>query len=336
MKTQITFIAALAAFAGACDQGDAEPQAVSIEDVAEARSAELPVNVKDTDDYFIARQDMRRCAYPMCGGYFLDAVNYELMVCPDGSVDTECYVSDLDTPVGIGVETGDLVHGWFGTHDVGGSTWANFESDFVYESTAEEPWDVGSHNLIFNTGILCVTTPCPSQALAHLNHDWSLNDFEFFFWGNDAAEDQLLEDAFWAEYGADTSEAGGGALTFGDFWILFGNVFYSVYDVYTLKVADAPVCVVHDLDNTATAWSFASEAAAQDLIAGLEGTVTIYDGNCGDQQLFCPAVYMPVHGEIDANGDVCEDHGNACEFRSAVIAAAGENKATGEYFDGPC
>lgn len=318
----------------ACDS--AEESTPVDASVLESRSGELGPNTKDYEDYYVVRQDFRRCASPMCGGWFLSHVNHALMECADGSVADECYVARIDTPVGIGIEDGDLVHGYLMSEDIAGSSWGILESDFAYAPVLEEPFDFGSYNLVYNTGIVCITTPCPSTGLAHLNTELGLTDFDVFFFGADADEDQQLEDAYNAEYAADVGEPGGGALTFGQFWLIFGDVYYAVHNVYTLKVSDAPVCVVEDDGNTTTAWTFDNEAAAQGLIPALTGDVTVLDGICGDQQLFCPAVYMPVSGGIDANGGACEMHGNACEFRSAVISAAGDNKARGTYADGPC
>lgn len=46
--------------------------------------------------YVVSGRDFRKCAYPMCSGYFIKAVNKSKTTCLDGSKQTECYVSDLD------------------------------------------------------------------------------------------------------------------------------------------------------------------------------------------------------------------------------------------------
>lgn len=327
MKTSISFAIAACALLGACDTADNDSAPVTGETVLESRSAALPFTIKDNEIYFSVRQDFRRCAFPMCGGWFVSQVNHDLTECPDGSLADECYVPIIDAPEGVTIEDGDLVHGDFNLE--------NFEADYAYAPVLDDPWS-GSHNLVFNTGIVCITTPCPSQALSHLNTELGLDDFGLFYLGADVEEDELLEEAFSAEYAADAGEPGGGALTMGQFWMFFGDVYYAVTNVYTLKPAIAPVCVVSTIDTNVTAWSFDNEAAAQDLISGLTGDVTVLDGRCGDQAPFCPAVYMPVSGGIDANGGACETHGNSCEFRSAVIMAAGDAKAQGTYSEGPC
>ncbi|MBV1856997.1 MAG: hypothetical protein KUG77_01205 [Nannocystaceae bacterium] len=334
--TSTTILALLTTLsATACDAtGDAE--ALTIEDVAsESRSGDLGPDIKDSQDYYLARQDFRRCAAPACGGWFLSELNHQLLECPDGSIADECYVPEVSLPADVSLNDGDVVHGWFGTQDAFGN--GILEADFAYEPVLDDAGDFGSHNLIFNTGIVCVTAPCPSSALAHLNWNWIWTSPDYFYWGADVAEDLLLEEALLAEYADDVGEPGGGAITQGGFWTWGGDYYYAVYNVFTLKRAPTPSCVVLDGDATASAWSFETIAEAQAFADGLvDGPASILDGACGDQAIICPAVYMPVHGGIDAHGDVCETHGNACEFRGAIINAAGDNKAQGSWSAGPC
>jgi hypothetical protein len=42
------------------------------------------------------RHDTRRCASPMCGGWWVSRVNYNTTRCHDGSYAAECYVADID------------------------------------------------------------------------------------------------------------------------------------------------------------------------------------------------------------------------------------------------
>src|SRR6476660_8791281 len=46
--------------------------------------------------YFTIRKDLRRCAAPMCGGYFVRAVNNVRTKCADGRSASECYVGEID------------------------------------------------------------------------------------------------------------------------------------------------------------------------------------------------------------------------------------------------
>ena len=55
-------------------------------------------------DYFIVtRPDTRRCASPVCGGWFVKRVNAELTRCGDGSWEPECHMYTFDlTGLGLG------------------------------------------------------------------------------------------------------------------------------------------------------------------------------------------------------------------------------------------
>jgi hypothetical protein len=45
---------------------------------------------------YVARRDVRKCASPFCGGYFVHAVNRPLTRCADGAVQPECYAAVAD------------------------------------------------------------------------------------------------------------------------------------------------------------------------------------------------------------------------------------------------
>ncbi|MBD2730169.1 hypothetical protein H6G96_28585 [Nostoc sp. FACHB-892] len=46
--------------------------------------------------YYTVRRDFRRCASPICGGYFIKQVNLKATPCLDGVFRSECYVSAID------------------------------------------------------------------------------------------------------------------------------------------------------------------------------------------------------------------------------------------------
>ncbi|MBD2441562.1 DUF6748 domain-containing protein [Nostoc sp. FACHB-110] len=46
--------------------------------------------------YYTIRRDFRRCASPICGGYFIKQVNLKATPCIDGVFRSECYVSAID------------------------------------------------------------------------------------------------------------------------------------------------------------------------------------------------------------------------------------------------
>src|SRR5258705_1414233 len=46
--------------------------------------------------YYTVRRDMRRCASPLCGGYFIRRVNQSVTRCVNKRYMPECYVASID------------------------------------------------------------------------------------------------------------------------------------------------------------------------------------------------------------------------------------------------
>lgn len=149
--------------------------------LAGAQDAASPT-LQTRDGYLIVtRVDTRKCAYPMCGGYFVKAVNQALTRCADGSLQKACHAVQLNANA----------LGW--TDDQR----ATFEAEFAQghalvrgllepapagfytadQLTITEAWQgqglrnkpLGSFYGIKSTGIVCITTPCPSLAATRLN-----------------------------------------------------------------------------------------------------------------------------------------------------------------------
>lgn len=125
--------------------------------------------------YFVPEVDYRDCAWPMCGGYFVDPPNRGEITCPDGSQSTECYVVEIDDRnLGLNEETRArfdlaiaegrlLLDGRMTLHDYAGYTLARFEAVKAWEGqTGTDP--SGAWARVEETGMLCLVEPC-----AHLN-----------------------------------------------------------------------------------------------------------------------------------------------------------------------
>jgi hypothetical protein len=69
----------------AVDPADDAPEALTDD---EARAL--------TDTFVSVRPDLRRCAYPTCGGFWISWVNRATTVCADGRSASECYVATID------------------------------------------------------------------------------------------------------------------------------------------------------------------------------------------------------------------------------------------------
>lgn len=131
--------------------------------------------------YRVVAQDFRKCAFPMCGGVYVSRVNFAQTKCQDGTWQDRCYVSEIDL-ASLGLPTGQENHvgtmARLGQVLVRGKlakkTWAKGVSGTVL--AASEAWlqlgdgaPSGTFYKVKDSGIQCITFPCPTIAEAKLN-----------------------------------------------------------------------------------------------------------------------------------------------------------------------
>jgi hypothetical protein len=289
-----------------------------------------------THTYYSVRRDYRRCMFPRCGGYFVSQLNRRATRCGDGTRSTDgCYVAEMTLP-GVTVATGDVVHGTIIPNE-DHEGYSTFEADVAYASVLAEPPTGMRAFLIHDTGIRCITTPCPSHWIAKLNSCAARKHRDFTFDAEDANTESQLRDAFDIEY------ADGGALVEG-YWRRgqkhhgHSRREFAVTNVLATKFPPfAPVCLVLAEENGTTAWNFDDRADAEAFAARIGAEVR--DGTCAEQNSICPRLRDPVYGTIDALGDDCIDFPNPCLFSAAVVRAAGPSqpgKAKGEWERDSC
>jgi hypothetical protein len=148
--------------------------AAATDDGAGARSSNSPV-------YLQVRQDVRRCASPMCGGLFVKRANFATTKCADGVYREECYVAqasygalhfnegerayvDGRVRAGFAIVKGNVV----------AKNYASFGN--LGQLNVTEAWDswtdqpaTGTLHTIASTGIVCVKAPCPTLHATELN-----------------------------------------------------------------------------------------------------------------------------------------------------------------------
>lgn len=154
----------------------AAPMSASAQDVPGK-----PEVVETKDSYLIVtRQDFRKCAYPMCGGYFVKAVNKARTRCADGSLQAECHAVQLNTrALGWSDEQRAAFNAQFaqGQAIVRGVLEPAPAGFYTADQlTISEAWSaqgekkpMGAFYGVKSTGIVCITTPCPSLAATKLN-----------------------------------------------------------------------------------------------------------------------------------------------------------------------
>ncbi len=130
--------------------------------------------------YIATGVDLRKCAFPFCGGYFVKAVNQPLTQCADGTWKKACHAVVLDTkalgwtdeqqsafagPFGQGQA---LVQGQLATGEVQGIKTPVLTVASAWQGQALSK-STGVFYAVRSTGIVCITTPCPSLAATRLN-----------------------------------------------------------------------------------------------------------------------------------------------------------------------
>jgi hypothetical protein len=184
MRTRILFFAtALAAFAPACasspDDAINEYDDEATDGKADGYSTE--------STYYSARPDLRRCVSPVCGGLWVKRAGRTLTKCANGQYAAECYVAEADyhrlsftgdeaSSFNARFSSGQaLVRG-----SLGQKSYGSFGSLGVL--TATEAWRAASDHAptgrlyrVTDSGVECITTPCPTLHAAQLNWTTSRN-----------------------------------------------------------------------------------------------------------------------------------------------------------------
>ena len=126
--------------------------------------------------YFrVVGRDMRKCAFPMCSGYFVSRVNSEQTKCIDGTWADRCYVSELDLsklglpPAQAAKELGEaqggsvILKAKFATKKYAPQLSGTILSVSAAWQAASQTAPTGTFYSVKDSGILCFTTPCPDR-----------------------------------------------------------------------------------------------------------------------------------------------------------------------------
>ncbi|HEU0036994.1 MAG TPA: DUF6748 domain-containing protein [Kofleriaceae bacterium] len=137
--------------------------------------------------YFEISADFRKCAFPMCGGFFLDRLNRSTTVCADGHAAEACYAPELDlSESGLSAAAYDklveaanrsaampgvhaIVRGRFArTNSTPMPELGRFVVTEVWVSQSAAPSD-GVFARIIDSGIRCISAPCTTILEKGLN-----------------------------------------------------------------------------------------------------------------------------------------------------------------------
>lgn len=131
----------------------------------------VPDSLASTSSFYSFRRDLRRCASPRCGGYFVKLVNQSRTRCADNRFQNECYVASIDWR---GQTEPDSDRGLLrGTMRRKGQ-FGEFRVTEVWQAaSANRPAD--KFFRVRDRGLRCIAAPCPTHHEATLNSTASRN-----------------------------------------------------------------------------------------------------------------------------------------------------------------
>ena len=122
-----------------------------------------------TSAFYTFRRDLRRCASPRCGGYFIKAVNQSRTRCANNRYQSECYVANIEWGGQAQPENDRAL--LRGTLRPGGNRWGRLGVLSVSEvwEAASTTQPSGIFFRIRDRGLRCIAAPCLTHHELRLN-----------------------------------------------------------------------------------------------------------------------------------------------------------------------
>lgn len=119
--------------------------------------------------FYTIRRDLRRCASPMCGGYFIKLVNQSRTRCVNGHTRNECYVASIEwNGQPEPDKDGALVRGSLSTRgDRRGKYGVLLAREVWLPAGDKQP--SGTFFRVRDRGIRCIAAPCETHHQRKLN-----------------------------------------------------------------------------------------------------------------------------------------------------------------------
>jgi hypothetical protein len=162
--------------------------------------------------YFSIKSDVRRCAFPYCGGYHLSRVNRSTTVCHDRTKAESCYTPELDwSESGLSPETQYKLTTAAAQGSLGSTVTALVRGRFAPTGTDKLGAELGRFivteawlNLsgaetdgvfvkLHDNGLRCIAAPCPSTGEKGLNTSRGANIADVDFSPSGLADEQIGE-----------------------------------------------------------------------------------------------------------------------------------------------
>lgn len=169
-------------------------------------------SLNKTATYYHARRDYRKCAYPMCGGFYVSRVNRQWTKCHDGAWRNACYVVELDLAKKLGLSEDEAsgVLGDIETESVvlrGGIKSERYNGARFGKFVPSEAWRAatggeagGTFFKVTDNQRVCVTGPCAILHEAKLNSTISRDIHALGF--DPTGANELLVNQLWTELDA--------------------------------------------------------------------------------------------------------------------------------------
>lgn len=182
---------------------------LDVDDASEGDASKADVS-GGTYTYYFVKPDLRRCAAPYCGGVHYRLANAETTRCADGKKAEWCYAAGQTTTrlglgeVGMAKYLEALSGSAFGDGSkvlvralIGSKDWGNGLGRFA-ELRPSEAWigqgpneAAGPLAKIEDTGVRCITFPCPSLRERKLNSSVRADIAELGWDKSDATDEQI-------------------------------------------------------------------------------------------------------------------------------------------------
>ena len=126
-------------------------------------------SLTDTSSFYSIRRDLRRCASPMCGGYFIKLVNQSRTRCANGRYMAECYVASIEwNAQPEPANDNALVRGSLSTRGDRRGKFGVLLAQEVWLPASEKRIS-GTYYRVRDRGIRCIAAPCKTHHEATLN-----------------------------------------------------------------------------------------------------------------------------------------------------------------------
>jgi hypothetical protein len=126
-----------------------------------------------TSTFYTIRRDLRRCASPMCGGYFIKTVNQSRTRCANGRNANECYVATIEWN-GLPENDRAIVRGPLRSRGDRRGTYGVLQAREVW-LPASDNQPSGTFFRVRDRGIRCIAAPCETHHETRLNTGVSRN-----------------------------------------------------------------------------------------------------------------------------------------------------------------